>query len=161
MATTPFANMFLGNNVKVEYAAAPASGVATKFSELKNLASFPAVGGAESNIVEIKQFGEAYSRKLAGGKKVPDIDIKVNWIPGDVGHEAMAAFAESAELVQLKITYYESVAEKNGFFVIVNGYVTSTTVSGDYDKQVQMDFKFTVSGAPVKRGLIDPALPAV
>lgn len=159
---TPFANMFTGNNVSVEVVKAPSTGVAsTGFVEIPNLASFPQAGGSEAQIIEVKVFGELYSRKIPGSRKTPDIDLKINWIPGNEVHEQLSKFAEDAELVQIRITYFEDVSHKNGYFIVLNGYFTSNVCAGDMDKVVTLDYKFSVSGSPVKRGLIDPALPAV
>lgn len=42
-----FKNMFMSNNVKVEIALAPVSGVATTFTVVEKLAAFPAIGGRD------------------------------------------------------------------------------------------------------------------
>jgi len=150
-----FTSTFIANNVKVEIADAPVGGVqATTYTVVEELAAFPAAAGAESTVVSINTFGQQYAKKIPGSRNVPDLTLSVFWRPGAVGQEMLAAAASSNKLVQVKITYFQNLGDTSGpaYYSIVNGYVTSDSISGDFDSAVQRDFVVSVSGAPVATG---------
>lgn len=147
-----FNNIFVGNNVTVEIADTPASGgQATTYTLVEDLASFPQAAGAESEVVSVNVFGEQYARKLIGSRSVPDLTISVNWRPGATGQEMLATAAASQKLVQIKVTYYQDIADKQGpaYYSIVNGYVSSDVVNGDFNAVTTRDFVVSVTGSPV------------
>ncbi|HCA0103454.1 phage tail protein [Pseudescherichia vulneris] len=150
-----FNTMFIGNNVKVEIADAPVGGgQATSFTVLENVSAFPAAAGAETNMVSVNVFGEQYARKIPGSRSVPDLTLSVFWRPGAVGQEMLEAAAASNKLVQVKVTYYQNIADPTGpaYYSIVNGYASSDATSGDFDNAVTRDFVISVTGAPVAAG---------
>ncbi|HIE5387131.1 TPA: hypothetical protein ACXNPR_000429 [Enterobacter cancerogenus] len=149
-----FKNMFMANNVKVEIALTPASGVATTFTVVEKVAAFPAVAGAETNMATVNSFGELYAEKIPGSKNVPDISLTVNWIPGATGQELLNTYADNLTKVQLRVTYYENLTGTDGasYFQVVNGYISTNTTAGDFDSQAQREYTFVVTGAPVASG---------
>jgi len=150
-----FNTNFVGNNVTVEVADAPANGgQATTYTVVEDLAGFPQAAGAESTVVSVNVFGEQYAKKLIGSRSVPDLTISVNWKPGATGQEMLATAASSQKLVQIKVTYYQNIADKEGasYYSIVNGYISSDVVNGDFDAVVTRDFVVSVTGAPIAVG---------
>jgi len=149
-----FNTMFIGNNVKVEIADAPVSGQATSFTVVENVSAFPAAAGAETNMVSVNVFGEQYAKKLPGSRNVPDLTLSVFWRPGAVGQEMLAAAAASNKLVQVKVTYYQNIANPTcpAYYSIVKCYATCDAISGDFDGAVTRDFVISVTGAPVAVG---------
>ncbi|WPO93724.1 hypothetical protein SFA32_12165 [Buttiauxella sp. HR94] len=149
-----FNSIFVGNNVKVEIADAPVGGgQATSFTTVEHVSAFPAAAGAESTVVSVNVFGEQYSKKLVGSRNVPDLNLSVLWRPGAVGQEKLASAASSQQLVQVKVTYFQS-PDLTGpsYYSVVNGYVSSDAISGDFDGAVSRDFVISVTGAPVATG---------
>ncbi|ELQ6015963.1 TPA: hypothetical protein OMT82_000406 [Enterobacter cloacae] len=152
-----FNSIFVGNNVKVEIADAPADGSqATTFTEVEEVGAFPQAAGAESTVVSVNTFGEQYAKKLLGSRSVPDLTLTVNWKPGAVGQEKLATAAANQTLVQIKVTYFQNITEEDGaaYYSVVNGYVSSDVVNGDFDQVVTRDFVISVSGKPIAVGQV-------
>jgi len=149
-----FNSIFVGNNVKVEIADAPVGGgQATSFTTVEDVSAFPAAAGAESTVVSVNVFGEQYAKKLVGSRSVPDLNLSVLWRPGAVGQEKLAAAATSQQLIQVKVTYYQNPGfTGSAYYSVVNGYVSSDAISGDFDSAVNRDFVISVTGAPVATG---------
>jgi len=150
-----FSKNFVGNNVKVEIADAPVDGgLATSFTTLEHVSAFPAAAGIETNMVTVNVFGEQYVQKVPGSRSVPDLTLSVLWRPGAVGQEKLAAAQVSGKLIQVKVTYFENMADTNGaaYYSVVNGYVGSSTPSGDFDAITTRDFVISVLGGPVAVG---------
>ncbi|ESM33132.1 hypothetical protein C3397_26385 [Enterobacter cloacae complex sp. ECNIH16] len=150
-----FNSIFVGNNVKVEIATAPTGGgQATTFTVVEEVGAFPSAAGAESNVVSVNTFGQQYAKKLLGSRSVPDLTLTVNWKPGAVGQEMLAAAAAAQTLIQVKVTYFQKIDDQDGaaYYSIVNGYVSSDVVNGDFDGVVTRDFVVSVTGAPIAVG---------
>lgn len=155
-----FNSIFVGNNVKVEIANAPAGGgQATTFTVVEEVGAFPAAAGAESNVVSVNTFGQQYAKKLLGSRSVPDLTLTVNWKPGSAGQEMLATAAASQKLMQVKVTYFQNIADQDGpaYYSIVNGLVNSDVVNGDFDSVVTRDFVVSVTGAPIAVGEVTGA----
>ncbi|MGT2394680.1 hypothetical protein ACVDHD_09485 [Enterobacter roggenkampii] len=155
-----FNSIFIGNNVKVEIAEAPANGgQATTFTVVEEVGAFPAAAGAESNVVSVNTFGQQYAKKLLGSRSVPDLTLTVNWKPGSTGQELLASAAASQKLMQVKVTYFQNISDQDGpaYYSIVNGYVSSDVVNGDFDGVVTRDFVVSVTGAPIAVGEVTGA----
>lgn len=149
-----FNSIFVGNNVTVEIADAPAGGgQATTFTPVEEVAAFPAAAGAESTVVSVNTFGKQYAQKLLGSRSVPDLTLSVNWKPGAVGQEKLVTAAANQTLVQVKVTYFQNITDKTtGYYTIVNGYISSDVVGGDFDAVATREFVLSVTGAPVAVG---------
>ncbi|ELN4240727.1 hypothetical protein R2W49_004190 [Klebsiella variicola] len=155
-----FNSIFIGNNVKVEIAEAPANGgQATTFTVVEEVAAFPAAAGAESNVVSVNTFGQQYAKKLLGSRSVPDLTLTVNWKPGATGQEMLAAAAASNKLMQVKVTYFQNIADEDSpaYYSVVNGYISSDVVNGDFDVVVTRDFVVSVAGGPIAVGEVTGA----
>ncbi|MDQ7853631.1 hypothetical protein [Klebsiella michiganensis] len=152
-----FNSIFVGNNVKVEIANAPTGGgQATTFTVVEEVGAFPSAAGAESTVVSVNTFGEQYAKKLLGSRSVPDLTLTVNWKPGATGQEMLAAAAAAQTLLQVKVTYFQNIDDQEGaaYYSIVNGYVSSDVVNGDFDGVVTRDFVVSVTGAPIAVGQV-------
>ena len=122
-------SIFVGNNVKVEIATAPTGGgQATTFTVVEEVGAFPSA-------------------------------LTVNWKPGATGQEMLAAAAAAQTLIQVKVTYYQNIDDQDGaaYYSIVNGYVSSDVVNGDFDGVVTRDFVVSVTGAPIAVGEVTGA----
>jgi hypothetical protein len=104
--------------------------------------------------VSVNTFGQQYAKKLLGSRSVPDLTLTVNWKPGAVGQEMLAAAAAAQTLIQVKVTYFQKIDDQDGaaYYSIVNGYVSSDVVNGDFDGVVTRDFVVSVTGAPIAVG---------
>ncbi|EOU9592081.1 hypothetical protein ACOJEA_004781 [Klebsiella aerogenes] len=150
-----FKSSFVGNNVKVEIADAPtAGGQATTFTTVELVSAFPAAAGSDMTIVTANVFGEEYVQKATGSRSVPDLNLSVFWKPGAVGQEKLATYAKARTLVQVKVTYFENIVDPDsaGYFVVLNGYISSNNVGGDFDAMATRDYVLSVTGAPVAEG---------
>jgi len=152
-----FNKHFVGNNVTVEIADAPANGgQATDFTLIEDIAAFPQMASAESTVVTVNVFGEKYVDKIIGSRSVPDLTISVNWKPGAVGQGLLDSALASDKLVQIKVTYYQNISDKDGaaYYSIVNGYVISGNNNGDFDAIVTRDYVVSITGGPVAVGQV-------
>lgn len=150
-----FSKNFVGNNVKVEIADAPVDGgLATSFTTLEHVSAFPAAAGIETNMVTVQVFGDQYVQKIPGSRSVPDLTLSVVWRPGAVGQEKLQAAQVSGKLIQVKVTYFENMADPNGaaYYSVVNGYVGSSTPNSGFDTITTRDFTVSVIGGPVAQG---------
>ncbi|WP_064377121.1 hypothetical protein, partial [Klebsiella michiganensis] len=85
--------------------------------------------------------------------------LTVNWKPGSAGQEMLATAAASQKLMQVKVTYFQNIADQDGpaYYSIVNGLVNSDVVNGDFDSVVTRDFVVSVTGAPIAVGEVTGA----
>lgn len=152
-----FNRIFAANNVVVEIEEAPAGGgQATTYTVIEEVAAFPSAAGAESTIISVNTFGKQYAQKLLGSRSVPDLTLSVNWKPGAVGQEMLVTSAQKQTLMQVKVTYYENIADTDGagYYSVVNGYISSDVVGGDFDSVATREFVMTITGQPVAVGEI-------
>ncbi|CRY67039.1 Uncharacterised protein [Yersinia kristensenii] len=145
-------DIFSGSNITVELGQA-GSVVSTSFVIVPEVAAFPSTG-SESAVISVKTFGSTYDRKLVGTRNQPDITLTVNWLPDNVQHLALLKAAEDQTRVQVRISYYENATKTNGFFTVLNGFVSKDLISGDKDSVVTREFTLSVDGAPVASGLL-------
>lgn len=147
-------DIFSGSNAKVEIGSAGTS-VATDFVELKYLTSFPAAVGGTNTVISVKIIGETYERKLIGGKSMADIDLEVAWVPDDAMHQKLADYSTSQKPLQIKFSYFQDATQEEGFYTVLQGYISGDKLSGDNDKQISRTYTFSPSGAPIEQGLIN------
>lgn len=145
-----------GANLQVEIGTpvSGGTGVATDFQVIPSIAAFT-TSGFESTVITVKSFDNEYDRKILGGKNIPDISLQVNYISESPAHILMDTMADEQKKVQIKLSYFDSPTRDGGFFVIYNGFLSSTTLAGDKDQVVVKTYTLAVDGGAINAGLID------
>ncbi|EJC7926144.1 TPA: hypothetical protein RM300_004040 [Escherichia coli] len=118
------------------------------YLEIPECAAFPETG-VERSTIDVPNFSGAYNRKLVGRMSVPDIELSINYMPGNEVHEKLIKATEDGKRVQLKISYYVDATKKSGIQIAYNGFLSKTTMTGGEDAVVGRTFTFVVDGAPV------------
>ncbi|TXO52986.1 hypothetical protein FV243_10760 [Escherichia coli] len=118
------------------------------YREIPECAAFPETG-VERSTIDVPNFSGAYNRKLVGRMSVPDIELSINYMPGNEVHEKLIKATEDGKRVQLKIAYYVDATKKSGIQIAYNGFLSKTTMTGGEDAVVGRTFTFVVDGAPV------------
>ncbi|EHD3012251.1 hypothetical protein Q9K85_002798 [Escherichia coli] len=118
------------------------------YQEIPECAAFPETG-VERSTIDVPNFSGAYNRKLVGRMSVPDIELSINYMPGNEVHEKLIKATEDGKRVQLKISYYVDATKKSGIQIAYNGFLSKTTMTGGEDAVVGRTFTFVVDGAPV------------
>lgn len=118
------------------------------YQEIPECAAFPETG-VERSTIDVPNFSGAYNRKLVGRMSVPDIELSINYMPGNAVHEKLIKATEDGKRVQLKIAYYVDATKKSGIQIAYNGFLSKTTMTGGEDAVVGRTFTFVVDGAPV------------
>lgn len=149
-------NIQTGANIRASIGTAGDTASAT-FTEIPELASFTASGGT-STVIDVVSFGSAYNRKLLGTKAVGDISITVNYLADDAVHQQLSDANENQTRIQLKLEYFQSPEETEGFYVIYNGFVSGDQLAGDKDAVITREYTFAVDGGPIAAGLL-PIVP--
>ncbi|HDR2793854.1 TPA: hypothetical protein QCJ95_002228 [Enterobacter asburiae] len=144
-----------GANLQVEIGTpvSGGTGVATDFQVIPSIAAFT-TSGFESTVITVKSFDNEYDRKILGGKNIPDISLQVNYISESPAHILMDTMADEQKKVQIKLSYFDSPTRDGGFFVIYNGFLSSTTLAGDKDQVVVKTYTLVVDGGAINAGLI-------
>ncbi|WP_407820396.1 hypothetical protein, partial [Escherichia coli] len=83
------------------------------YLEIPECAAFPETG-VERSTVDVPNFGGPYNRKLVGRMSVPDIELSINYMPGNEVHEKLIKATEDGKRVQIKIAYYIDATKKSG-----------------------------------------------
>ncbi|MNM66799.1 hypothetical protein D3C81_783030 [compost metagenome] len=76
-----------------------------------------------------------------GDKSIEAFPITVNLIPDDISHQYLTQAADNQSVLQVKVQYEE--AEDKEAFILLNGYISSYSDSGDKDSAVTRSFIFT------------------
>ncbi|HFF8996828.1 hypothetical protein HHJ34_15905 [Escherichia coli] len=122
------------------------------YQEIPECAAFPETG-VERSTIDVPNFNGPYNRKLVGRMSVPDIELSINYMPGNEVHEKLIKATEDGKRVQLKIAYYIDATKKSGVHIAYNGFLSKTTMTGGEDAVVGRTFTFVVDGAPVKQAV--------
>ncbi|WP_312228995.1 phage tail tube protein [Pseudescherichia sp.] len=147
-------DIFSGANLRVEVGSAGGGTLATDFAEVPEVASF-VTSGFESTVIEVTTFNSSYSRKLLGTKSIPDLELKVNYLPDNAVHKKLEQLADDQKRCQIRLSYFEDSTRTNGFYVVYQCLVSSTTLEGDKDTVITKNFKLTVDGAEIQSGLLE------
>ncbi len=76
-----------------------------------------------------------------GDKSIEAFPITVNLIADDISHQYLTQAADNQSVLQVKVQYEE--AEDQEAFILLNGYISSYSDSGDKDSAVTRSFIFT------------------
>ncbi|EPO7715175.1 phage tail tube protein [Klebsiella aerogenes] len=109
--------------------------------------------------MDVKTFNSAYNRTLLGTKKVPDIEVTVNWLPDNTVHLKLKQLADDQKRAQFRVTYFDDAAHTNGYFEVYTAFVSTTTKAGDKDQVVTMAVTLAVDGGAVAEGVYVPPSP--
>lgn len=95
---------------------------------------------SESNTFET--YNSEYKTVLLSDGSVDPFQIVVNYLPDDATHQFLDTAAEDQTLFQMIIQYDLNMDESTITYAIVNGYITSTALSGDKDAVVTKSYTF-------------------
>ncbi|EFJ2236356.1 phage tail tube protein [Escherichia coli] len=118
------------------------------YEEIKECAGWPSYA-IERGTVEVKSFSSQYNRKLVGKLNVPDLELVINYIPGDAVHEKLIKAAEDGTRIQIKVEYYVDAQKQTGIRTAFNGFISKVNLTGDDESVVQRELTFAVDGKPV------------
>ncbi|HFZ2060988.1 TPA: pyocin knob domain-containing S74 family peptidase [Enterobacter cloacae] len=103
--------------------------------------SFPVLTiKSESNTFET--YNSEYKTVLLSDGAIDPFQIVVNYLPDDPTHQFLDTAAEDQILFQMIIQYDLNMDESTITYAIVNGYITSTALSGDKDAVVTKSYTF-------------------
>lgn len=148
-------DIFSGANLVVELGTAGAT-VATDFKQVPEVAAFTA-SGFESTVIDVVTFNSKHNRKLLGTKSIPDIELKVNFIPDNEMHQKLEQLADDQKRCQVRLSYFEDETHTTGFYVVYTCFVSSTTLGGNKDETITKTFNLAVDGGEVKSGILPEA----
>ena len=95
---------------------------------------------SESNTFET--YNSEYKTVLLSDGAVEPFQIVVNYLPDDTTHQFLDTAAEDQTFFQMIIQYDLNMDESTITYAIVNGYITSTALSGDKDSVVTKSYTF-------------------
>ncbi|CAM3953574.1 pyocin knob domain-containing S74 family peptidase [Pluralibacter gergoviae] len=88
-------------------------------------------------------YDSEYNSVLLSDKTVEPFQIVVNYLPDDSTHMFLDEMAESQGIFQCIIQYELNSDNSTITYAIVNGYITSTELTGDKDTVVSKSYTFT------------------
>lgn len=135
-------NLLTGVNLKVFYSSdvGNSSPSSSLLKQVNEIAEFPAVA-IQNQAAKIETYDSGYASVLMGDKSIEAFPITVNLIPDDVSHQYLTQAADNQSVLQVKVQYEES--EDQEAFILLNGYISSYSDSGDKDSAVTRSFIFT------------------
>lgn len=111
------------------------------YQEVLNIAVFPVV--TQTNAVSTYEtYDSLYASVLTGDKAIESFPITVNYVIDDPSHTFLEQAVETQSLIQIKIKYQSDEINNTESFVILNGYVSSDTITGSKDSVVQKSYTF-------------------
>jgi hypothetical protein len=146
-------NLLTGVNLKVFYSSdvGNSSPSSSLLKQVNEIAEFPAVA-IQNQAAKIETYDSDYTSVLMGDKSIEAFQITVNLIADDISHQYLTQAAKNQSVLQVKVQYEE--AENQEAFILLNGYISSYSDSGDKDSAVTRSFIFTPETI-VAQGLAD------
>ncbi|WP_413504101.1 tail fiber domain-containing protein [Serratia grimesii] len=135
-------NLLTGVNLKVFYSSdvGNSSPSSSLLKQVNEIAAFPAVA-IQNQAAKIETYDSDYTSVLMGDKSIEAFPITVNLIADDISHQYLTQAADNQSVLQVKVQYEE--AEDQEVFILLNGYISSYSDSGDKDSAVTRSFIFT------------------
>ncbi|WP_244970382.1 tail fiber domain-containing protein [Kosakonia radicincitans] len=137
------ADIFSGNNLKLLYNTntgnASPQGVGN--TAINEIAAFPVLTISSSRTAT-ETYDSEYTSSLLGEFDVEPIDIVVNYIPDDSTHMLLDSYATSGEEFQITLLYRQEEIQS---YAILNGVISSASVSGDVNSVVTKIYQFETS----------------
>ncbi|CAI2038344.1 pyocin knob domain-containing S74 family peptidase [Serratia liquefaciens] len=133
--------LLTGVNLKVFYSSdvGNSSPSSSLLKQVNEIAEFPAVA-IQNQAEKIETYDSDYTSVLMGDKSIEAFPITVNLIPDDISHQYLTQAAKNQSALQVKVQYEE--AEDQEAFILLNGYISSYSDSGDKDSAVTRSFIF-------------------
>jgi len=134
-------NLLTGVNLKVFYSSdvGNSSPSSSSLKQVNEIAAFPVVA-VQNQAAKIETYDSDYASVLMGDKSIEAFPITVNLIPDDISHQYLTQAADNQSVLQVKVQYEE--AEDQEAFILLNGYISSYSDSGDKDSAVTRSFIF-------------------
>lgn len=154
-------DIFTGNGLKLYYNTDLGNLIPDNYKNVQvaALAAMPSVTfNSETNKLEV--YDSDYSTLIVGGKTVGDLEIVVNYIPDNETHMFLDAAAKNQTEFQL-IIEYQTDQEGMIDYSILNGAISSFSLSGDKDAVVQKTYIFTTMNVMVRSARAVAAIPLV
>ncbi|HFJ4330404.1 tail fiber domain-containing protein [Serratia liquefaciens] len=135
-------NLLTGVNLKVFYSSdvGNSSPSSSSLKQVSEIAEFPVVA-IQNQAAKIETYDSDYTSVLMGDKSIEAFPITVNLIADDISHQYLTQAADNQSVLQVKVQYEE--AEDQEAFILLNGYISSYSDSGDKDSAVTRSFIFT------------------
>lgn len=114
--------------------------------EIANVQSFSHPSD-EKNIVDVPQYGNTYTRKLAGSASTGAAELVVNFDPSEPSHQYLLAEYKAGRMQTFKVEVLADEAGSAGSFYTFTGQVASKSASGDFDAVTTVTFSLSVDGA--------------
>lgn len=137
------ADIFSGNNFKLLYNTntgnASPQGVGNTI--INEIAAFPVLTISSSRTAT-ETYDSEYTSSLLGEFDIEPLDIVVNYIPDDSTHMVLDSYATSGEEFQITLLYHQ---EDTQSYAILNGVISSATVSGDVNSVITKIYQFETS----------------
>lgn len=96
----------------------------------------------KSELNTFETYNSEYKTVLLADGAVEPFQIVVNYLPDDTTHQFLDTAAEDQTFFQMIIQYDLNMDESTITYAIVNGYITSTALSGDKDSVVTKSYTF-------------------
>ena len=127
-------------------------------STISELNTFPNLT-IQSEVNTFDTYNSGYSAKLLSDQTIQPFDISVNYLPDDSSHMFLDSMAESGTKFQVTAQYKLENTEQEIVYSIVNGYITSTSTSGDKDSVLTKSYTFTPEDVIARVQAADALLP--
>nr|WP_287855302.1 tail fiber domain-containing protein [Klebsiella sp.] len=152
-------DIFTGNGLKLYYNTDTANLIPDNYKnfQVASLAAMPSVTfNSETNKIEV--YNSDYSTLIVGGKTVGDLEIVVNYIPDSETHMFLDAAAENQTEFQLIIEYQTDEAGIIDYSIL-NGSISSYSLSGEKDAVVQKSYIFSTMNVMVRSARAVASIP--
>ncbi|HDS8977240.1 TPA: hypothetical protein QHR34_004083 [Raoultella ornithinolytica] len=152
-------DIFTGNSLKLYYNTDTANLIPDNYKNVQvaSLAAMPSVTfNSETNKIEV--YNSDYSTLIVGGKTVGDLEIVVNYIPDNETHMFLDAAAENQTEFQLIIEYQTDEAGIIDYSIL-NGSISSYSLSGEKDAVVQKSYIFSTMNVMVRSARAVASIP--
>ncbi|MNB71956.1 hypothetical protein D3C75_185340 [compost metagenome] len=123
------------------------------FIDIPEISAFPEISSTR-NSIKVPSFSSADDRTLIGRRSHGDTTLSVNYIPGNVIHERLITTADGTSRIQLRVTYWVDQDRDYGVSFLVNGFLSSDTLSGDAEAAVTRNFTIAIDRI-VAKGILD------
>ena len=154
-------DIFTGNSFKLYYNTDLGNLIPDSYKNVQvaALAAMPSVTfNSETNKIEV--YDSDHTTLIVGGKTVGDLEITVNYIPDNETHMFLDAAAKNQTEFQLIIEYQ---TDEDGMmdYSILNGAISSYSLTGDKDAVVQKTYVFSTMNVMVRSARAVASIPLV
>lgn len=154
-------DIFTGNSFKLYYNTDLGNLIPDSYKNVQvaALAAMPSVTfNSETNKIEV--YDSDHTTLIVGGKTVGDLEITVNYIPDNETHMFLDAAAKNQTEFQLIIEYQ---TDEDGIidYSILNGAISSYSLTGDKDAVVQKTYVFSTMNVMVRSARAVASIPLV